>query len=130
MTPTTKEAILTANQALYRAFERMDLESLGLIWSKNPNATCIHPGRMALRGWDQIRVSWDQIFRSSRQIEVAAEIVSVEVQGNMGFVVLVENLVQVIPDRRMEVQGMVTNVFEHDGNNWFLVHRHTSPLMR
>lgn len=127
---TTPETLLATNQAFYGAFERKDLETLGLIWSKNPNATCIHPGRMALRGWDQIRISWDQIFRSSRQIEVAAELVSVEVQGNMGFIVLVENLLQVIPDRRMEVQSMVTNIFEHDGNQWLLMHRHTSPLMR
>jgi ketosteroid isomerase-like protein len=127
---TTTETLLATNQAFYGAFERKDLETIGLIWSKNPNTTCIHPGRMALRGWDQIRVSWDQIFRSSRQIEVAAELVSVEVQGNIGFVVLVENLLQVIPDRRMEVQGMVTNIFEHDGNQWSLMHRHTSPLMR
>lgn len=127
---STEQEVIATNKAFYEAFERMDLDAMGLIWSKEPTATCIHPGRIALRGWDQIRFSWDQIFRNTRQLEVAADIFSTEVRGNIAFIILVENLVQVVPERRMEVQGMVTNVYEYDGSNWFLIHRHASPLMR
>lgn len=127
---STAEDVIATNQSFYEAFERMDVEAMGLIWSKEPNVICIHPGRVALKGWDQIRFSWDQIFRNTRQLEVAANVISTEVRGNVAFVVLIENLVQVVPERRMEVQGMVTNIFEYDGSNWFLIHRHASPLMR
>jgi ketosteroid isomerase-like protein len=126
----TTQDVLAANQAFYQAFERLDINALGLVWSKDPKVTCIHPGRTVLRGWDQIRFSWDQIFRNTKQLEVAADIITTEVQGNLGYVILMENLVQVVPERRMEVQAMVTNVFEYDGSNWFLVHRHTSPMLR
>lgn len=127
---STAQDVIATNQVFYQAFEQMDLEAMAPIWSKEPNVTCIHPGRAALRGWDQIRFSWDQIFRNTRQLEVAADVISTEVRGNIAFVVLVENLVQVVPERRIEIQGMVTNIFEYDGSNWVLIHRHTSPLMR
>jgi ketosteroid isomerase-like protein len=126
----TIQDVLAANQAFYQAFEQLDINALSVIWSKDPKVTCIHPGRVALRGWEQIRFSWDQIFRNTKQLEVAADIILTEVQGNLGYVILVENLVQVVPEERIEVQTMVTNVFEYEGGNWFLVHRHTSPLMR
>ena len=127
---TTAQYVLATNQAFYQAFEQMDVDAMGLIWSKGANVTCIHPGRQALRGWDQIRFSWDQIFRNTKHLEVAADVISTEVKGDIAYVVQVENLVQVVPERRMEVQGMVTNIFEYDGSNGYLVHRHTSPLMR
>jgi ketosteroid isomerase-like protein len=127
---TTAEEVLAANQAFYQAFEQLDIEALSLVWSKDSTVTCIHPGRAALRGWDQVRFSWDQIFRNTKQIEVALDIVSTEVRSNMAYVVMLENLVQVVPERRMEVQTMVTNVFEYEDGNWFLLHRHTSPLVR
>lgn len=127
---TTTQEILETNQAFYQAFEQMDLEAMDRIWSKGSNVTCIHPGRNVLRGWDQIRFSWDQIFRNTKQLEVAADVISTEVQGNFAYVVLVENMVQVVPERRMEMQGIVTNIFEYDGSNWYLIHRHAGPLMR
>jgi ketosteroid isomerase-like protein len=77
-----------------------------------------------------VRFSWDQIFRNTKQLEVAVDVVTTEVQGNLAYVIMLENLVQVVPERRMEVQTMVTNVFEYEDGNWFLLHRHTSPLVR
>ncbi|WNZ23567.1 nuclear transport factor 2 family protein [Leptolyngbya sp. NK1-12] len=127
---TTAQDVLATNQAFYQAFERLDIDALSLVWSKAPKVTCIHPGRSALRGWEQIRFSWDQIFRNTKQLEVAADVIATEVIGNVAYVVLVENLVQVVPERRMEVQTMVTNIFEYEDGNWFLVHRHTSPMMQ
>lgn len=127
---TTVQDVLDTNQAFYQAFERLDAEAMGLLWSKDPKVICIHPGRNALQGWDQILFSWDQIFRNTNQLEVAADIILTEMQGNIAYIILVENLVQVIPERRMEVQTMVTNIFEYDGSNWYLIHRHSSPMVR
>ncbi|MBW4468149.1 MAG: nuclear transport factor 2 family protein [Pegethrix bostrychoides GSE-TBD4-15B] len=127
---TTPEAILATNQAFYQAFEQLDIHAMELIWSKSPSVTCIHPGRAALKGLDQIRFSWDQIFRNTKQLELAADIMAVELRGTLGYVVLLENLVQVVPEKRLEVQTLVTNIFEWEEGNWFLLHRHSSPLMQ
>lgn len=127
---TLLEDVIATNQAFYQAFEQLDLNALELIWSKSPSVTCIHPGRAALRGWDQIRFSWDQIFRNTKQLEIAVEPMAVELRESMAYVILLENLVQVVPDKRMEVQTLVTNIFELEEGNWMLLHRHSSPLMQ
>lgn len=127
---TTADDVLATNQAFYQAFEQLDINALELIWSKSPGVTCIHPGRAALKGWDQIRFSWDQIFRNTKQLEIAADLLTIELRGTLAYVVLLESLVQVVPDKRLEVQTLVTNIFEFDAGNWFLLHRHTSPLMQ
>lgn len=127
---TTEQDVIATNQAFYAAFEKMDVGAMELIWSKHPSTSCIHPGRNSLEGWEQIRFSWDQIFRNTNQIEVAADVLSTYIKGDLAYMILVENLVQVVPERRMEVQGMVTNIFEYDGSNWYLLHRHASPLVR
>ncbi len=127
---TTPEDVLATNQAFYQAFEQLDINAMELLWSKSPNVSCIHPGRAALKGWDQIRFSWDQIFRNTKQLELAADIMAVELRGAIAYVVLLENLVQVVPEKRLEVQTLVTNIFELEDGNWFLLHRHSSPLMQ
>ena len=58
------QAILAANQAFYRAFEKRDIAALDGILSKGIDTVCIHPGRAAIRGFDKIRSSWDVIFNS------------------------------------------------------------------
>jgi ketosteroid isomerase-like protein len=127
---TIADDLLATNQAFYQAFEQLDINALELIWSKSPNVSCIHPGRAALKGLDQIRFSWDQIFRNTKQLEVAIDVMAVELRGPLAYVLLLENLVQVVPEKRMEVQTLVTNIFEFEDGNWFLLHRHSSPLMQ
>lgn len=128
MTPT--QDLLAANQAFYRAFEKMDLEAMSLVWSKGTSCVCIHPGRMAIRGWEQIRHSWEQIFKTTSRLEVKTEILTAEVNDTFAYVVLVEKLVQVVSDRPIEAQGIATNIFERMGSSWYLIHHHGSPVMR
>ena len=127
---TTPDDVIATNQAFYQAFEQLDINALELIWSKSPQVSCIHPGRAALRGWDQIRFSWDQIFRNTKQLEIAIEPMALEMRGTIAYVILLESLVQVVPEKRLEVQTLVTNIFELEAGNWLLLHRHSSPLMQ
>mgnify|MGYP005728403699 CR=1 FL=1 len=48
------QAILAANQAFYRAFEKRDIKALNDILSKGIGTVCIHPGRSAIRGFDTV----------------------------------------------------------------------------
>jgi hypothetical protein len=51
--------VLAANGAFYRAFEKKDIEAMSAVWSQGTGSVCIHPGRNALRGWKEIRSSWE-----------------------------------------------------------------------
>ncbi|MGF1497176.1 MAG: nuclear transport factor 2 family protein [Elainellaceae cyanobacterium] len=125
---TSTRGIIDANQAFYRAFERKDIDAMGMIWSKGAASLCVHPGRHALRGWEQIRESWETIFKNTEYLEIDIELVTVEVNGGLGYVVLVEHLFQVVRGRRLEAQSVATNLFEQMSDRWYIVHHHGSPV--
>ncbi|MBD2199869.1 MULTISPECIES: nuclear transport factor 2 family protein [Calothrix] len=122
--------ILAVNTAFYRAFEKKDIDAMSAVWSQGIGSTCVHPGRSILRGWKQVRISWEQIFRSTAYIEINLDIMATEVADNIAYVVLVENILQVVNGRRLEAQSIATNVFQLFGGKWYLVHHHGSPIMR
>lgn len=127
---TNEREVLDANEAFYRAFEKKDIEAMSVVWSQGTGSFCIHPGRKELRGWKEIRSSWEAIFRNTKYIEIETEIIATEVRNNIAYVVLVENLLQVSGGRRVQAQSMATNIFELLAQKWYLVHHHGSPLMR
>ncbi|MGD1804046.1 nuclear transport factor 2 family protein [Dapis sp. BLCC M126] len=124
------QAILAANQAFYRAFEKRDIVALDGILSKGINTVCIHPGRDAIRGFDKIRNSWDLIFKNTDYIEIDLDVITAEINGDIGYVVVVENFRQVNRGRRIKAESIATNIFEIMGGNWYLIHHHGSPLIK
>lgn len=124
-----EQAVLSANEAFYRAFEKKDIDAMTKVWSNGSGCLCIHPGRKALRGWEDIRDSWESIFRNTSYLELDTEIVSTEVIGDLAYVVLVETVLQVAGRRQFKAQSMATNVFERMGQQWYLMHHHGSPLV-
>ncbi|MFE4107504.1 nuclear transport factor 2 family protein [Almyronema epifaneia] len=125
-----RETVLAANDAFYRAFEKKNLEAMEAVWSQGIGSLCIHPGRDALKGWTSIRDTWEQIFKHTHYIEVDIDIISVEVSGDLAYVVLIENILQISSGRRIEAQSMATNVFERMADRWYMVHHHGSPLVK
>ncbi|NMG18339.1 nuclear transport factor 2 family protein [Brasilonema bromeliae] len=123
--------VLAVNAAFYRAFEKKDIEAMSTVWSQGTGSFCVHPGWNVLRGWKEIRSSWVNIFKNTAYIEINTEIVTTEVRDHIAYVVLVENVLQIINgQRRLEAQSIATNMFELLGGKWYLVHHHASPIMR
>jgi ketosteroid isomerase-like protein len=122
--------VLAANEAFYRAFEKKDIEAMSIIWSQGTGSLCIHPGRSVLRGWKDIRSSWELIFRNTQYLEIELDIITAEVRENIAYVTLVERLLQVSGGRRVQAQSIATNIFERMASKWYLVHHHGSPIMR
>jgi uncharacterized protein (TIGR02246 family) len=126
---SNEQDVLEVNQAFYRAFEKKDIEAMTKLWSNGTGCLCIHPGRDALRGWENIRNSWESIFRNTSYLELDTDIISTQVSGDFAYVVLVETVLQVADRRQIKAQSMATNVFERMGQQWYLVHHHGSPLV-
>jgi ketosteroid isomerase-like protein len=125
-----RSEVLAANEAFYRAFEKKDIEAMSVVWSQGTGSLCIHPGRNVLRGWKEIRYSWEQIFKNTKYIEIDTEIISTEVRDTIAYVILIEKLFQVSGGRSVQAQSMATNIFERMASSWYLVHHHGSPIMR
>jgi len=124
-----RSEILAANEAFYRAFEKKDIDAMSAVWSQGTSSLCVHPGWNILRGWKQVNNSWVKIFQNTPYIEINTDVISIEIRENIAYVVLVENVMQVIKGSRMEAQSLATNVFEFLGGKWYLVHHHASPVM-
>lgn len=125
-----RNQVLAANEAFYRAFEKKDIDAMSAIWSQGTGSLCIHPGRNVLRGWKEIRSSWEVIFKNTKYIEIETNIIVTELRDRIAYVVLVENMFQVSGSRRIQAKSMATNIFEQMAQKWYLVHHHGSPLMR
>lgn len=122
--------VLAVNQAFYRAFEKKDIEAMSAIWSQGTGSLCIHPGRDVLRGWKDIRTSWELIFKNTNYIEIETDVLATEVRDSIAYVVLVENVFQVSGGRRIKAQSVATNIFELLAQKWYLVNHHGSLIIR
>jgi len=122
--------VLAVNENFYRAFEKKNLEAMSQVWSQGTASLCIHPGRKALRGWKQIRDSWELIFKNTKYLEIEVEIINTEVRETIAYIVLVERVLQASGSRTIKAESMATNIFEKMAGKWYLIHHHGSPLVR
>lgn len=127
---TNQAEVLAANESFYRAFEKKDIEAMSKVWSQGTGSLCIHPGSQLLQGWKEIRNSWELIFQNTDYLEIDIEVVSTEVDAEIAYVILNENVLQVSQGRSLKAQSLATNLFQKLAHKWYLVHHHGSPVMR
>jgi ketosteroid isomerase-like protein len=112
-------AVLSANQAFYRAFCSADFAAMSAIWA-DEGVSCIHPGWPVLLGRQSVLESYHKILSNPNQepIEHSNEIALVS--EDEGRVFCIEF-----------VGGMAltaTNWFKRVDGTWRLVHHQASPL--
>jgi ketosteroid isomerase-like protein len=123
-----RDAVLDANRAFYRAFESLDLEQMEAVWLQAPFIKCVHPGRGQLVGWGPVMDSWARIFANTLAMRFSLTGVQAEVVGDLGWVVLRENIESENEEGAVATQVEATNIFERHEGRWYLVHHHASPV--
>ena len=123
-----RDAVTAANQAFYRAFETLNITAMEKVWLQASHIKCIHPGWPLLAGWGPVMASWERIFANTQSMRFDLTDVRVEVAGNLGWTVLIENLESRGPDETSRSQILTTNLFEKQDGQWFIVHHHGSPI--
>ena len=132
MTDSTddKAAVLAANQAFYDAFSDRDLGAMRALCWQGATSICIHPGSQPLVGWSAIEQSWDGIFRYTDSLQIDLEVIRLEVDRSLAYVVVQEIVLQADRGRKMKAQSIATNVFQKMAQKWYLVSHHGSPIIR
>ncbi len=125
-----KETVLAANQDFYHAFSNRDLKSMRLLWWQGATSLCIHPGGRVLKGWESIETSWESIFKNTDSLEIDIEIIKVEIDRSLAYVVVGETVLQSSRGRSLKAQSIATNLFQKMAQKWYLVNHHGSPIMR
>ena len=125
-----KETVLAANQAFYHAFSNRDIKSMRLLWWQGATSLCIHPGGRVLTGWESIETSWESIFKNTDSLEIDIEVIKVEIDRSLAYVVVGETVLQSSRGRSLKAQSIATNLFQKMAQKWYLVNHHGSPIMR
>ena len=112
--------VLAANDAFYAAFNRKDAEAMDAVWSRSPEAGCIHPGWNLIRGRGEVIESWASILGNPNQARIVVGGASVTVLGDVAIVVCRE-LVAGSP-------LAATNVFVREDGAWKLLHHQSGPV--
>jgi SnoaL-like protein len=115
-----------ANERFYHALESFDLAAMDELWAHEPWVQCIHPGWEALRGWDEVRKSFEEIFASTRWLRVTATAVREVVLGDLGIVSCAEDITLGGGDDVGLAVAHATNLFRRTHAGWRMVHHHAS----
>jgi len=119
------EELSRRNQAFYDAFEARDLDAMSDIWEHSDRVSCTHPGWSVLRGWGAVAASWLAMFQGPQQIQFILTDEHVEVDGDLGWVTVDENI---IGDQTGSTVSAL-NVFVRGGDGWRLVAHHGSAVV-
>jgi ketosteroid isomerase-like protein len=125
----TRETLILQNARFYDAFEQGSLDAMEDIWLRAPYVRCIHPGGSVIEGRDAVLEAWRRMFEGEMTIKFSLRDVRAEVHGRIGVVVLAEEVAYRSGALSHATTVFATNVFEHDGTAWKLIHHHGSPLM-
>lgn len=127
---SAQEAVLAANQAFYNAFSHRNIREMTPLWWQGSTSLCIHPGGQVITGWNAIQASWDTIFRNTDSFEIDIEIIKVEIDQAIAYVVVQETVLQSSRGRKVKAPSIATNIFQKMAQKWYLVSHHGSPIMR
>ncbi|MBI2485514.1 MAG: nuclear transport factor 2 family protein [Deltaproteobacteria bacterium] len=122
------EDVLKVNESFYLALENGDLALMEEVWIKDSRAKCVHPAWPMLLGWETIKRSWKNIFDSGGPAKIQISNINMEISGNLAWLTCIEHITHIVKDQVHKSLAQTTNIFEHHGSRWFIIHHHASPI--
>jgi len=122
--------LLRANQAFYRAFERLDLDAMREIWLDDDCIQCVHPASEILCGRGAVLGSWRRIFESTHSIHFELRELKATIAPPLGWVVGIERIRSSIGGAAQASEAASTNLYLRRADAWRMVLHHASPITR
>jgi ketosteroid isomerase-like protein len=123
-----EQAVLTANDGFYTAFQAMELDSMSAVWSHADDVCCIHPGWQPLVGWQSVRSSFVAIFAGEGWLRVVPDQVVILVEGDLAWVRCIEVVSSLSSFGSGQARVAATNLFRREAGGWMLLLHHGSPV--
>lgn len=115
-----EDAVLSANQAFYDAFNARDAAAMDQLWSREAPVVCIHPGWNPITLREEIMATWAAILANPEAPEILCEEPEVQLHGEIAFVIC-----------RERVGGTLlacTNGFRLEDGVWRMVLHQAGPV--
>ncbi len=125
--------VVAVNTAFYEAFESADLDAMSGLWLDHPEAMCVHPGALPVRGASAINRSWALIMANTPYIQFFLTDVETSVLGDTASVTCTENVLTAAESTEEGsfngAKAVATNVFVRTPDGWRLWIHHASPVI-
>ena len=128
MKTTIEIEVEAANQKFYKTLDSASLEVMDQIWLHEDWVRCVHPGWDVLTGWEEVRESWNKIFRGDQKMRISTDDVSVCPIGEAVLVTCIENIVVFEGADFDSMQAVATNIFINRDGKWLIAHHHASAI--
>ena len=112
------------NSSFYAHFEAADIQGMSDLWVNSDEEWCTHPGWPTNFAWDQIRVSFEQIFSGPGLPQFLTSNVRFHGNDHAAWVFVEENLL----GSSLSAVAAV-NVFKNDQGIWKMVGHQAAPLI-
>ena len=113
-----------ANSSVYELFETSDIEGMADLWVNTEESWCTHPGWPTIFGWDQIRVSFEQIFSGLELPQFLISNIRYHGDEQTAWIFVEENLL----GSSLSAVAAV-NVFKKSHEIWKMVGHQAAPLI-
>jgi ketosteroid isomerase-like protein len=113
-------SLLAANEEFYKALEARDMGRMAEVWANDGTVRCTHPNGVLLRGWEEVRRSFESIFSVDRPYKIELTQIYSEESDALGYVSLVER-VDMPQTTRPRREHSATNIFRLEKGGWKLV---------
>lgn len=120
-----RSSVLDANLEFYSALEDQDIGRMARTWGHDGGVRCTQPNGVLLRGWEEVRRGFEQMFSVDRPYRIELKQVYAEQDGRIAYVSMIERVAMPQLSRPRSVHA-ATNVFRwHDGQ-WRLILHHST----
>lgn len=123
-----EQRVRQANERFYMAMNSLDIDEMDAAWADDAGAICVHPGREAIIGYEQIRESWLGIFSASTSMSIASSHEHITIVGEVAWVACTETISLITEEGLAAAAAQATNIFLRTGNSWRMVAHHASPI--
>lgn len=118
-----------AEQALYEALNRADLDAFMNVWAEDEEVLCILPNGPRIIGYASIRETWRRIFEEGQRFTISVA----NAHALPGMLVTIHNVHETIAlsgnKNAQAVLVLATNVFIRSAVGWRLLVHHASPTL-
>ncbi|GIW72014.1 MAG: hypothetical protein KatS3mg102_1556 [Planctomycetota bacterium] len=120
-----RPSVLEANTEFYAALQERDIGRMSRAWAHDATVRCAQPNGVLLRGWEEVRNGFEQIFSVDRPCRVELTQIYAEQSEDLAHVSLVER-VSMPQVSRPRTEHPATNVFRWQDGRWLVILHHAT----